>query len=389
MYAEESISDILFMILYGGVAMLTLAAALYLWLRRTNAFMPEMETPGEVRRRTAAFLFAATASHVWWLVVGNYWLTEERLVRDMALMALDHLTLVPLAMAVLLCMLQDRRRRLWPWIVAQVPIVGIAVAGIAMGDARSVLWMNGWQTVVIAAFVVRYFLAQREYNRWLLDNYADLEHKDIWRSLLVAVGLCVVYEVYCNNPGMMAVEYLSQVFTIAVALFLVWRVETLQRLALEEEYDEPADATDADEADATSATPKPKAKRPKRPKAAADKKATTVTIDFGPQLRDRCEETGLYLKPDLRMEQLADVLETNRTYLGTYFARTGTTYNDYINQLRIAHFERLYAKAKRGHASAKAKNLSAESGFSSYSTFIAAFKKHRGITVAEWMRRQR
>ena len=251
--------------------MLTLAAALYLWLRRTNAFMPEMETPGEVRRRTAAFLFAATASHVWWLVVGNYWLTEERLVRDIALMALDHLTLVPLAMAVLLRMLQDRRRRLWPWIVAQVPIVGIAVAGIAMGDARSVLWMNGWQTVVIAAFVVRYFLAQREYNRWLLDNYADLEHKDIWRSLLVAVGLCVVYEVYCNNPGMMAVEYLSQVFTIAVALFLVWRVETLQRLALEEEYDEPADATDADEAGATSATPKPKAQRPKRPKAVADK----------------------------------------------------------------------------------------------------------------------
>ena len=382
MYAEESISDILFMILYGGVAMLTLAAALYLWLRRTNAFMPEMETPGEVRRRTAAFLFAATASHVWWLVVGNYWLTEERLVRDIALMTLDHLTLVPLAVAVLLRMLQDRRRRLWPWLVAQVPIVAMGVAGIATGDARSMLWMNGWQTVVIAAFIVRYFLALREYNGWLLDNFADLEHKDIWRSLLVALGLCVVFEVYCNNPGMMAVEYLSQVFTIAVALFLVWRVETLQRLALEEEHGET-------EIPSATPTPKPEAKRPKRPRASADKKATTVTIDFGPLLRTRCEKTGLYLQPDLRMEQLADVLETNRTYLGTYFAQTGTTYNDYINRLRIVHFERLHAKAKRGHAPAKAKDLAAESGFSSYSTFLAAFKKHHGITVAEWMRQQR
>lgn len=380
MYAEESISDILFMILYGSAAMLTLAAALYLLLRRTNAFMPEMDTPVEVRLWTAAFLLAAAASHVWWLLVGNYWLSEAQTACDIALMALDHLTLVPLAVAVLLRMLQNRRRRLWPWLAAQVPIVAMGIAGIVTGDGRAMLWMNGWQTVVIAAFVVRYFLALREYNRWLLDNFADLEHKDIWRSLLVAVGLCVVYEVYSNNPGLMPVEYLSQTFTIAVAIFLVWRVETLQRLVPEPETE------------SSPATVKPENKGAKRPKLTNTGKTGTATaMDFSSRLHDLCEVTGLYLRTDLRMEQLAKVLETNRTYLSTYFAQMGTTYNDYINQLRIAHFERQYTEAMMASddTTVTAKELATESGFSSYSTFSAAFKKHRGITVMEWMRKQR
>lgn len=35
--------------------------------------------------------------------------------------------------------------------------------------------------------------------------------------------------------------------------------------------------------------------------------------------------------------------------------------------------------------SVTAQQLAQESGFRSYSTFSAAFKKHRGYTVAEWM----
>ena len=233
MYAQESILDILFMMLYGATAMLTLVVALYLLLRRTNAFAPAVVPPQVVRSRASIFLFATTVSHVWWYVFGTYWLTDDRTVRNILLIMLDHITLIPLAIAILLSMLQDRRRKLFPWLLAEVPIVVIAVAGIALHDSGTMHWMNAWQTTVIVAFIVYYFRALMNYNRWFQQNFADLEHKDIWKSMLVAAILTVIYEVYCTNQGLMPVEYLSQLFTIVITIFLVWRVETLQALTPE------------------------------------------------------------------------------------------------------------------------------------------------------------
>ena len=374
MYAQESILDILFMMLYGATAMLTLAVALYLLLRRTNAFAPAVIPPRVVRRWAAAFLLTATASHVWWYVFGAYWLTDDRPTRNIMLIMLDHITLVPLAMAMLLSMLQDCRRKLWPWIVAEVPIVVMGVTGIVIQDDMAMLWMNGWQTAVIVVYIIYYFKSLRRYNHWLQHNFADLEHKDIWKSMVAAAVLTAIYEAYCINPGLMTMEYLSQFFTIFISIFIVWRVETLQELTTEASLS----STMLPETD--SAEP-----------ATTTVSAAMPPIDFGPQLREHCEATRLYLQHDLTLTQLAHTLGTNRTYLSTYFARTGTTYNAYINQLRIAHFEQQFAQVmeRTGKADATAKDLATKCGFSSYSTFSAAFKKYQGVTVAEWMRRQK
>ena len=59
----------------------------------------------------------------------------------------------------------------------------------------------------------------------------------MWQSLAFALGLFVVYEVYTSNGGELMREYLSQVITLIIVAFLVWRVETLQRLPSEEEMD--------------------------------------------------------------------------------------------------------------------------------------------------------
>ena len=39
-----------------------------------------------------------------------------------------------------------------------------------------------------------------------------------------------VYEVYTSNGGELLREYLSQVVTLVIIAFLLWRVETLQEL---------------------------------------------------------------------------------------------------------------------------------------------------------------
>ena len=231
MYGEQSILDPFFMALYGGTALLTLVAALYLLLRRSNAIAPDVCSSRMLRRWTAAFFLASSLSHVWWYVLGTVWLTDDRLVRNLTAIMLDHLTLVPLVLAVLLAMLQDRRRPVWPWWLAQVPVVVMGAVGI---DRRDEFWgytlPHCWQVAVIAAFVVYYVFAVRRYGRWLLDNFADLDHKEVWQSLVFAVFLFVFYELYTSNAGEMMKEYMAQVITLVIIAFLVWRVETLQEL---------------------------------------------------------------------------------------------------------------------------------------------------------------
>ena len=232
MYEYLGLHDIIFISLYIGVAFLALMACLYLLFRRGNAFVGDEITSSRVLRRwTAALLAAMAASHVWWYAVGQWCLTDDWLVRTILVIMLDYATLVPLVMGALLAMLQDRRRPLWPWLVAQLPVVMFAVVGIAQ---RSTFYgfelTHYWQLAVIVAFITYYIYALREYGRWLLDNFADLEHKEVWQSLVFAVALFAVYMIYTSNAGELMKEYLSQVITLVIIAFLLWRVETLQEL---------------------------------------------------------------------------------------------------------------------------------------------------------------
>ena len=232
MYEYQGLQDVFFLMLYGMAGFFALLACLYLLFRRGNAFVGDEITSSLVLRRwTAAFMAAIAASHVWWYVLGIYWFTDDRLVRNITTIMLDYATLVPLIMGVLLAMLQDRRRSLWPWLLAQVPEVLAAALGIA---GRSELWgyqvVHYWQLGVIAVFVVYYVIALRQYERWLLDNYADLERKEVWQSMVFVFALLAVYLVYTSNAGELVREYLSQIITLVIMAFLLWRVETLQEL---------------------------------------------------------------------------------------------------------------------------------------------------------------
>lgn len=99
MYGHQSLQNNLFLMLYGGIAMLALVAGLYLWLRRSNAITLDVNPPQALRQWTAAFLITAALSHVWWYVLGVYWLVDDRLVRNITAVMLDYITLVPLVIA--------------------------------------------------------------------------------------------------------------------------------------------------------------------------------------------------------------------------------------------------------------------------------------------------
>ena len=373
MYAQQSIQDILFLIFYGAVAMLAMASGLYLWLRRSNAIAPGITPPRALRHWTAAFFITAALSHVWWYVLGIHWLTDDRLVRNITAVTLDHITLVPLVMALLLRMLQDRKRRIWPWVLGQIPIIVFAAIGIVRHNEFFGFDLTTyWQLSVMSIFVIYYIYALKQYGRWLHENYVDLEHKEVWQSLLFAIVLFAIYEAYFTNPGEMAREYLAQVETLAIIVFLLWRMETLQQLdASDSEND--TDETGAEEAlDKSDLRPAP----------------VNIPANISLQLQKYCETPQLYLQHELTLQQLAIAIGTNRTYLGAYFAQQGITYSAYINRLRIEHFIRLYRQAVSTNRPCTARDLAKQSGFSSYSTFSVAFKRCTGSSVSAWMKHE-
>ena len=317
MYGQESLQNHLFLILYGGIAMLALVAGLYLWLRRSNAITLDVNPPQALRQWTAAFLITAALSHVWWYVLGVYWLVDDRLVRNITAVTLDYITLVPLVIAMLLRMLQDRQRRIWPWAIAQIPIAMFGTMGIVKHDVFYGLEMTHYcQMVVIIIFVTYYIHALKQYGRWLHENYADLEHKEVWQSLLFVVVLFVVYEFYSTNPGEIEKEFIAQFNTLFIIAFLIWRVETLQELDAKEESSAGS-------------------------KTEINNAYISIPTNIGDLLQEHCEASKLYLLHDLTLVQLGKTIGINRTYLSTYFSQQGISYNAYINRLRITHFEQL------------------------------------------------
>lgn len=356
MYGTQAQLDYCFLMLYGSVAMMAMLAGMYLWFRHINIIASHIESPYRLRIWAGAFLLAMAASHIWWVLPGQVWLTDYRLEWILILIALDNMTLVPLVMAMLLRMMQDRQRPLWPIFATIVPTAVIATVGIVKHIPQTEWIMEWYVTFLGFVFVIYMVSAVKQYGRWLRDNYADLEHKEVWQSLLASMFALPLFFTYAYHGGEVYREYMTQVISIIIIVFIVLRVETLQ--TLDEKTEEETGNSDI-----------------------------SFNNKIDELLHNCCEQTQLYLQHDLTLSQLATAIGTNRTYLGAYFAGKGESYNAYINRLRIDYFIQLYQETINNGCIVTAKELSIRSGYHSYSTFSAVFKQRMGQTVTEWTKR--
>ena len=168
-----------------------------------------------------------------------------------------------------------------------------------------------------------------------------------------------MFGIYVSGVGGPAYEYIVQVCGIVLVCYLLWRVETLSDLSISVPLSIPVE------------------------------EETAAPDQIAPLLQQHCVDTQLYLQHDLTVAQLAQSIGTNRFYLGQYFSRQDTTYNAYINNLRISHFVRLYDEAVAAQRPFTAQQLANDSGYRSYSTFSLAFKQRMGQTVTAWMRERK
>ena len=357
MEAQEILQDIYFVLLYGCVIGLSVAAALYLQLRRSNAFAPEVKSPVRLRRWASAFLVAIALSHVVWVFYAKHPTPAVYSV----VCCLDLLMLYPTITGVSVSMLQDRKRPVWPVFVALAPVLVLVALCIIRGDEGLYLPLSIYAVALYASIILYMVFAVRKYGHWLRDNYADLENKEVWQSFIILALFLLFFVMYSStSEGSTVLVYLLQIDCIIIVALLLWRVETLPEL---------------------TANAVPEAEREILEQEQKQKASKMDTL-----LKKHCESKQLYLQNDLTLAQLAGAIGTNRTYLSQHFAQQGITYNAYINGLRIRHFVRLYEKAVAEGRTLTAQQLASESGYRSYSTFSSTFKQIMGTTVTEWMR---
>ena len=370
MYEQEFQGDVLYMMFYAVVAALNLVACCYLLFRRGNAFAPDITSPVRLRRWTAAFFAFMTLSHLWYMPSIYLTSSDDRMLCYLVGGILDCMTTFPLAIVILLTMLQDLRRPLWPaWLMVAPPVVMMAL-NIANHSEALVPIFNLYLLLLGIGLIIYIVRATRQYGRWLRDNYADLEHKEVWQSFIVLAVILLGFGIYTSEIGGLANKYIVQVNNILLICYLLWRVETLSDLSSSIQTDTIITTNDAEEeADTT------------------ENNGLSLTVcNIGSLLKRYCEEPQLYLQHDISAMQLAKQIGTNRVYLSKHFASLGITYSTYINGLRIQHFINLYHEAVATRQPIAVKQLAHQSGFHSYSTFNSAFKQSMGMTATEWMR---
>ena len=345
---------------------MALIASCYLLLRRGNAFAPDITPPVRLRRWVAVFFACIALGHVWYLP--TYFLSSSDDVVLFGLIGslLDCLTFFPLEIVVLLAMLQDRHRPLWPVsLMLAPPIAGMAWGVISRSDALMPL-IRIYFLLLSIGLIIYMVREVRRYGRWLRDNYADLEHKEVWQSFLVLAVIFIASDFYVGGYGLPVYEYVSQALAIVLICYLLWRVETMSDLSMstndeEEEFVTTENVEDND-------------------------LPLSIRNSIELLLQQHCIDKQLYLQHELNLLKLAKAIGTNRSYLSQYFSSIGINYNAYINDLRINHFVSLYHEAVASQRSITARQLALESGYRSYNTFREAFKRKTGQSVTVWMK---
>lgn len=224
--------DVLFIMLYTVVTTMSLVASCYLLFRQGNAFAADITPPLRLRRWTAAFLASVGVGHLWYFPLFFLTSSDDLRLVDLIGGLLDFMTIFPLAIVVMIVMLQDRRRPLWPIAVIVAPlVVGMSLC-IANRSYTLIMIIYGYFLLLGVGIVIYMVREVRKYGRWLRDNYADLEHKEVWQSIVVLFIMLLVFVIYVFTNDGVAYQYTLQVTCIVLISFLVWRVETLSDLSV-------------------------------------------------------------------------------------------------------------------------------------------------------------
>jgi YesN/AraC family two-component response regulator len=98
------------------------------------------------------------------------------------------------------------------------------------------------------------------------------------------------------------------------------------------------------------------------------------------------EDRELFRQPDLRVSDIAALLNTNRTYVSRAINRQmNLTFTDFVNGYRVEYAKRLLLEPEKFDSM---QSVSEASGFSSQDTFCKIFKEMAGVPPNTWRKKK-
>lgn len=107
----------------------------------------------------------------------------------------------------------------------------------------------------------------------------------------------------------------------------------------------------------------------------------SIKLSLSQKLIEIMDSDKPYLNPNLTIQDLALMLNTNRTYLSVTFRdEFGVSFSTYINQKRVEHAKTILSNPNFETNKEAIINAQTNSGFPSESTFYRLFKQQTGIS---------
>ena len=114
---------------------------------------------------------------------------------------------------------------------------------------------------------------------------------------------------------------------------------------------------------------------------ATDSNATTSDKALMERICRYMEEQQPFLNSELKVQDVADALGTNRTYVSNCIrSQRGCSFSQFVNAYRVEYAQQLLHQ----HPDKKISEVSMSSGFSTESSFFRAFKAVTGKTPKDW-----
>ena len=216
----------------------------------------------------------------------------------------------------------------------------------------------------------------KQYRAWSLNQFSNTEliNFNWFRDFLYAMVFWLLFREVMNIlDGFLDLEFYQDwwwnLALVAVALY-IGLAGMAQRQPGKIEFD--MDSPDSPPNLVRDAVPAG-GKTLDSEKAAIAKKLTVLM-----------EKDRLFLQPDLNLDELARHLQVSKPLVSATINQVfEQNFNDFINDMRIAEFIRLYELHGEKYTLI---SLAYDSGFNSKATFNRAFKKSKGTSPIEFLR---
>lgn len=221
----------------------------------------------------------------------------------------------------------------------------------------------------------------KQYNNLIANNYADTDDKSLTplKTLLVLFVMASVVSFACNILGRVRFDnalWLLAIPSVAFSLLLLlighlgllqqFTIRDVDREALEPVADDSlAPGDDAPQADDDSAS-------------------TQKAPLLGNVITELVDSEKLFLQPNLKINDLAVRLRTNRNYIYQAINVTmGMSFSEYINKKRIEYARQLIDE----NPMMLLTEVATQSGFTTISTFYRNFRQFQGCSPSDYQQR--